>query len=170
MIDVELMLTQARERTRAAAARLADAGARTETLAELMVPKRMLGVARPAVLRPVGRVWRLGVLLLDADGGLLATGSIIRVAEPGHHRNVSNLSEERRELRAAALRGRIPVGETVVYDAAPIALTRESLSAGGPLLLTDAGLRVRWSTAATTPFDAYLDERVELLAHPPQGA
>jgi hypothetical protein len=126
-------------------------------------------------------VWRLGVLLLDAEGRLRATGRVIR-AEHAVRKSVTAESvAEQRAYRAAAVKGGIPDGATVVFDAAPIELDGDALGAGatsGPVVLVvdDGGaarLAVRWNPAidgALMPFDAYLSERVDLLAHPPQGA
>lgn len=166
-----------------AAARLTAAKARDELLAELITDRRTLFIRREPVLRPIGRVWRLGVLLLQvpaapADGDALrlyATGNLIRATTPGRTQYISASAETRRAYRAAAERGHIPTGETVDFDAVPIALDAESLAAStGPLLLREGRVLVRWSASTTDAdardFHAYLDERVDLLAHPPEGA
>ena len=146
--------------------RLTEAGARDEALAVLVPRRRTLGIPREPVLKPVGRVWRLGVLLLGADGTLYATGHLVRATPPGRTQYVSVSAETRRAYRAAAERGHFRDGETVDFDAPPISLTAEALRAapGRPL--------VRWSASSdqTVDFHAYLAERVELLAHPPAGA
>jgi hypothetical protein len=126
-------------------------------------------------MQPLGRVWRLGVVLLTPDGELLATGGITRAVEPGHPGHVALSVEDRREHRAAAFRGPFARGETVNYDAVPIPLTAEALRTGaGPLLLRDGRVLVRWSASlgddAAVPFAPYLTERVDLLLHPPEGA
>ena len=70
------------------------------------------------------------------------------------------------------MKGGIPEGETVAFDASPIdfdALARDGAS--GPLVVRDGRVLVRWSHAqpdALTPLDRYLADRVDLLAHPPQ--
>ena len=43
---------------------------------------RILGLTRPAVIMPAGRAWRLGVLLIDRDGRLYATGEVTRAIDP----------------------------------------------------------------------------------------
>ena len=83
--------------------------------------------------------------------------------------------EVRRALRAAAQRGGFRDGETVNFGAEPIPLEVEALrDSTGPLFVRDGRALVRWSAAAgdeaATGFAAYLAERVDLLAHPPEGA
>lgn len=160
-------------------AALRGADARDEALAVYEERRRKLLVMREPVLRPAGRVWRLGVLLLDPEGGLRATGSIVRATEPGRSQYVSVSAETRRAYRAAAERGHFRDGETVNFDAEPVTLEAESLRAAatsgrGPLFLRDGRVLVRWSSSVSDA-DArdavdYLRERADLLAHPPQGA
>lgn len=158
------------------AAELAAAGARDEALARFTPGRRILGVAGRPAMKPLGRVWRLGVLLLARDGTLLATGAITRAVEPGHPGHVAVSSEHRRAVRAAAHRGPFAEGESVNYDAEPIDLDPAALrGASGPLFLDDDGrLLVRWSASAddsvAAPFERYLAERADLLLHPPERA
>lgn len=168
-----------RDAVDAAVARLTAADAREEALAVYEGRQRKLLIMREPVLRPAGRVWRLGVLLLDRDGGLHATGSIVRATEPGRTQYVSVSAETRRAYRAAAERGHFRDGETVNFDAEPISLEvgglREAAeSRRGPLFLRDGRVWARWS-ASVPDVDArdavsYLAERVDLLADPPAGA
>jgi hypothetical protein len=165
----------ARDLVQRTAGELAAAGARDEALAAFVPSRRVLLLDRPARMQPLGRVWRLGVVLLAPDGSLLATGGITRAVEPGHPGHVAASVEDRREHRAAAFRGPFPRGATVNYDAAPIRLEPDALRSGsGPLLLRNGQVLVRWSASlgddAAAPFAPYLTERVELLLHPPQGA
>jgi len=175
-----------------AAARLAAAGARTEALAEYVPPSRVLLVPRPERLRPLGSAWRLGVLLLMAEGAddshsssptagespmrlpaLFATGSLTRAHEPGRTTFIAASAERRRQLRVAAFRGHYPPGTSVNFDAAPIPLDSSLVGAPGPLTVRDGDAFVRWVPSnpdALTGFDAYLAERVALLVDPPQGA
>ena len=172
-----------------ARARLSEAGARDEALAEFVPARRVMLVTREARMVPVARVWRLGVLLLGTSAGsasagsgsgssaagLWATGSITRVLEPGRPAYQSESAERRRAYRAAALRGHFPKGETVNFDASPIELDSTALAASaGPLLLHDGRALVLWNATlgpeSATPLDAYLDDRVDLLIHPPEGA
>ena len=157
--------------------RLSAVHARTETLAELRVSRRIGPVRRAPKFVPVAEVWRLGVLLLAADphgnGQLFATGSVTRAREPRHPNFTSVSGEERREVREAARRAGFATGQTVDYDAVPLPLD-DTLGTIGPLVLRDGELFVSWNASRSpdslTPFAAYLAERVELLADPPQGA
>ena len=160
-----------------AAARLAAAGARTEALAEYVPPGRLLMVPRPERMRRLGSVWRLGVLLLDAAPGtepaLYATGSITRAHEPGRATYVAASAERRRQLRVAAFRGHFDAGETVNFDAEPIALDQSLVGASGALTVREGAAFVRWSAAdpdALVRFEDYLADRVDLLVSPPDGA
>jgi hypothetical protein len=157
-----------------ASARLADGGIADEAVAVFEPAARRFGVLRRARLRPVGRGWRLGVLLLAADGTVRATGSVTRAVPPGHPGHMATSTEERREVRAAAFRA-FPAGATVNFDAPVIELTPEALrDARGPLLLRDGRVLVRWSVSAgddaARDLEPYLGERVSLLLDPPQGA
>lgn len=154
---------------------LVAAGARQEALAEYVPARRRLLIRREPVLRRTGSVWRVGVFLLDAEAVLRATGALVRATPPGRPQGLAGSVEARRALRAAAQRGGFRDGETVNFDAAPILLDAEALRAStGPLFLRDGRALVRWSAAAgddaARDFDAYLAERVDLLAHPPEGA
>jgi hypothetical protein len=171
----EIAVAEIRELLAAAVTRLNTAGARDEALATFVPRHRRMLVTREAVLQPAGRVWRLGVLLLDRDGVLRATGSITRATEPGRPAYQSESAETRRAYRAAAQRGHFAPGETVNYDAEPIELSAAGLrDARGPLFVRNGRALVRWSpTTADTDavdFRGYLTERVGLLADPPEGA
>lgn len=158
-----------------AAGELEAAEAKTELLAELTERRRLLGLVRPLVLKPIGRVWRLGVLLLDRDGTAYATGEITRATETGRPTFQSPGAEQRRSYRALALRSGLPQGETVNFNARSIDLDPEALHASAsPIVLRDDKPFVRWSHSLggemSLPLDAYLRDRVDLLAHPPEGA
>ena len=155
--------------------RLAAAGARDEALAEYVAERRTLLIPRKPVMKPIGRVWRLGVFLLGADGSLYETGSTTRALEPGRPGYQSVSAEQRREYRAAATRGRFAHGETVNFDARLVDLDAESLrSSTGRLFVDGDRPRVRWNATAgdaeAVELSAYLADRVELLADPPAGA
>jgi hypothetical protein len=149
--------------------RLTAAGARDELLVDLVRP-RWLGVRLAPRLDTVERVWRLGVLLLGRSGRLYATGTTLRVSEPRHPNAQSRLAEDRRELRAIALRSGIPGGETINLDAVDI--QPDALGPGTrPVAKTDAGYMVAWAAGSgLTPLTTYLDDRIALLVDPPEGA
>ena len=152
-----------------ARARLADAP--REALGELRTPRRVLGVARAPRIVRAGTAWHLGVLLLT-DDALLATGDIVRARQEARRGYAAESQRHRAELAAAARRGGIAEGESVhigwvALDVAGV----DRGEASGPLSLRDGTPSVRWSAAGGfVPLDAYLDERIELLRHPPIGA
>lgn len=171
----EPVLAGIRASLQRAAERLATAGARDEALAEYVPERRVLGMPRKPVLKSVGRVWRLGVFLLAADGTLYETGLTTRALEPGRPAYQSASAEQRREYRAAATRGRFPHGETVNFDAVEVVLDADGLRAAtGRLFLDGDRALVRWNSFAgdadAIDLDSYLADRVELLAEPPAGA
>ncbi|KAM9863088.1 hypothetical protein ACI1US_01091 [Leucobacter sp. BZR 635] len=165
---------------REAAERLRAAHVAPEALAVFVPERRKLLIRRKASMRPLGEVWRLGTLLVGADPGtptLFVAGRATRSAVRPYPGNQSVSREERRDIAAAALHGGYPEGTAVNFDALPVALDEESLASLAPELplgVVGGELRVRWRAGA--PLDgaqtlaAYLAERVELLAHPPQGA
>ena len=68
------------------AARALDAAdARDEALGEYVEPKALLGIRRDPTIRSLGRVWRVGALLVGSSpetaGRVWATGRITRVTE-----------------------------------------------------------------------------------------
>ena len=160
---------------RSAAERLAAAGARDEALAEYIGRRRTLLITREPVMRPLGRVWRVGVLLIAPDGSAYATGATTRAVDPGRRGYTSESARDRAEERAAARRGRFADGETVNFGWRRLDLDAEALrSSTGPLVLVDDVPTVRWSVGrggmSTTELGAYLDDRVSLLIDPPRGA
>jgi hypothetical protein len=172
--DAAAAVSGAREAVDRAVRELAEASARAETLAEYVPARRVLGIPRAPRMTVIGLVWRLGVLLLDADGRVYATGRVVRAERPVRKSVIAESVAELRAFRAAAIKGGISEGTTVVFDATPIELDVEALgAASGPLLLRGDEVLVRWSPsrdAVLVPLASYLAERVELLAHPPQGA
>lgn len=174
--DAAAALTRARDAVDRAVRALIQASARTETLAEYVPGRRVLGMPRAPRMSAIGPVWRLGVLLLDADGRLYATGRVIRVERAVRKSVTAESVAEQRAYRAAAIKGGLPEGATVVFDAEPIALDADALAAGaasGPLVMRGDEVLVRWSPTqpdALIPLEAYLRDRVDLLVSPPQGA
>jgi hypothetical protein len=168
----EQAIEDARALLRRTAERLAAAGVRDEAIGEYVEPKPILGVRRDPTIRHLGRGWRVGVLLLTADGSVRATGSITRVTEPGRAQFVSRSAEVRRAYRAAAVRGHFDAGDTVNHGTTPIPLDGTLVDAAGPLFVHDGEALVRWSptAGAAVPLAEYLADREQLLLHPPQGA
>ncbi|BDI22674.1 glutaminase [Herbiconiux sp. L3-i23] len=150
------------------ALRLDDAGARTEALARLGRRRRILGVGGGPVFEPLGRVWRLGVLLLGTDGALHAAGAVTRAAEERQHGWTAVSAAERSAVRALAAQT-FPVGETVNYETRPLRTAVDDSGAlDAPLRIVDGEVRVEWAPGQH-PVDlaAYLRERAELLlVHP----
>jgi hypothetical protein len=144
----------------AALVRLTATGARTELRMTRRPGRRFGPIRRPDVLEPAGRVWRLGVLLLDAEGRLYRTGEVIQAQTLRFDNHQSNRAAARRELREALDRAGVEAGETVNVDAEPVAV--------------DDVREVSWNGSGdpTTfvPLADYLRDRVELLADPPGGA
>lgn len=164
---------RAREACAGAAERLRSAD--PEALAEYVPPHRVLLIARPATMRPLGEVWRLGSLLLGTDAALYAAGRATRAAERGRPGYQSVSREERQDIAAAALRGGYAEGAPVNFDAVPLPLDGSLVASPElPIGLADGEVRVRWRDGA--PLDGaptlarFLDERVALLLDPPGGA
>lgn len=153
----------------AARARLADAP--RERLGEATAQRRVFGILRPARIVPVGAAWHLGTLLLG-DDAVFATGEIVRAREEARRGYTAQSQRERSERAAAARRGGFAEGEVVhvgwrVLDLDAVGRGEPS----GPLALRDGVPSIRWSAAGgLLPLQEYLDERIELLRHPPEGA
>jgi hypothetical protein len=167
--DLEDALAGIRQLVERTVRQLADAGVPDEALADFVERKRLLGVARAPVMQPRGRVWPLGVLLLERDGTLHATGTVTRAVPEGYPGYQSPGVEVRRGYRAAAHNGRFVEGDTVNFDTAAIPL-EELGPESTPLFLDGATVRVRWNRthpSQSRPLDAYLADRVSLLVDPP---
>ncbi|MGN6325155.1 hypothetical protein [Pseudolysinimonas sp.] len=159
-MDGRPAIAEAQEAVDAAVAELTASGARAEVLAEWRTGRRIGPLRRPDAVAAVGRVWRLGALLLAPDGTLRRTGEVIQAQPLRFDNHQSNRAAVRRELRVAIEKAGIPAGETVNIDAPPVALADV--------------LEVSWNGSGEpgtlVPLPVYLRERVELLAHPPGGA
>lgn len=147
--------------------RLADAP--RERLGELQEGRRLLGIPRAARIVPRGTAWHLGALLLT-DDEVLSIGDIVRSRAEVRRGFAAESQRRRAELSAAAARGGVPEGDTIHIAWEPV-----DLSALGertaPLALRGEEVLVRWSAAGGyMPLDRYLDERIELLRHPPERA
>lgn len=149
--------------------RLADAP--REALGELIVPRQVFGIGRSPRIVPRGSAWHLGVLLLT-DDDVLATGEIVRARTEVRRGFAAESQRRRAELAGAARRGGIAEGEVVHIGWEHLDLDAVGRgAASGPLALRDGVPSVRWSAAGGyIGLDAYLDERIELLLHPPAGA
>jgi hypothetical protein len=167
-------VARVRELVADAATTLRATAAREEVLAEYVPERRLLGLPRAARMTPVTRVWRLGVLLLAADGRVFETGRVVRAERPSRRSVIAEAVAEQRAYRAAAVKGGIAEGSTVNFDARPIDLDVVARGeASGPLLLRDGAVLVRWNASQPDmfmPFGRYLADRVQLLASPPSGA
>ncbi|MGU3409673.1 hypothetical protein ACLBWP_06160 [Microbacterium sp. M1A1_1b] len=159
-----------------AARTLRAANVPDEALGEYVVPKPVLGIRREATMRSLGRVWRVGALLigssLETGGRVWATGTITRVTDPGRAQFQSVSMETRRAYRAAAVRGHFDAGDTVNHGAVPIPLDDGLVGSDGVLFVDGDVPMVRWSPTAATavPLADYLADRVGLLVDPPAGA
>jgi len=149
-----------------AASRLEAAGVPDEALAEVFTPRGLPLVKRAPALRPIGRAWRLGVVLLSTDGRLFTAAESTRAVEPKWFNHRSSEVEHRRLAQQAAHRGPFAEGEVVNFEVEEIALDEESLRDGsGPLSIVDGVAMLRWAghDLGVTPLVAYLDDRVSLL-------
>lgn len=147
-------------------------GAPQERLGELLPQRRLLGIPRAARIVPRGAAWHLGVLLLADEGQVFETGDILRAREEVRRGFTAESQRQRAALAAAARRGGFAEGETVHVGWHELDLDAvERGGTSGPLALNGGGPVVRWShSGGYVPLGAYLDERVELLRHPPAGA
>lgn len=150
-------------------ARFRLSGVPRERLGELQEGRRILGIPRPARIAPRGTAWHLGVLLLT-DDGVLATGDIVRSRAEVRRGFAAESQRRRAELAAAAARGGVPEGETVHIGWT--AIDPEAVGASStPVAVRGSEPLVRWSAAGGfMPLGRYLDERIELLRHPPERA
>jgi hypothetical protein len=109
-------------------------------------------------------------VLLVIDDGVLATGDIVRSHEEVRRGFAAESQRRRAELSAAAARGGVPEGETVHIGWHPIDLAALD-AASSPLAVRGGEALVRWSAAGGyQPLARYLEERIELLRHPPERA
>ncbi len=96
---------------------LVESGVPDEALGVWRPEKKLFGVPRPPAMDPVGRVWRLGALLIDRDGALYATGKLTRAIVPKDFNADKSLAgEAHREIQRAASRGSFRSGESVNYE------------------------------------------------------
>lgn len=132
------------------------------------IPKEGLGDERSSRWRGdrivrVGDAWHLGVLLLTDDRAL-ATGEVLRAADPGRRGYTAESARERAARRQMALRGGFREGEVVHVGWSVIDV--DAVDAGGssgPLAMRDDVPMVRWTGSSYRPLEGYLDEQVALV-------
>jgi len=96
---------------------LLAAGIPDEALGVWRPEKKIFGVPRPPAMDPVGRVWRLGALLIDREGTLYRTGKLTRAIVPKDFNADKSLAgEAHRDIQRAAARGSFRAGESVNYE------------------------------------------------------
>lgn len=148
---------------------LEEIGAPDESLGQFKSSRGFLGFRAAPVMQPVGRAWRLGVLLIDRDQRLYSTGQVTRAIEPLRAvTNRSQAAERRRDDRRAAARGRFTTGEVVNHQFAAIPLDGAALQGGsGPLSIEGASVMVRWDSGqgqnGVALLEWYLKDRVSLF-------
>lgn len=111
----------------------------------------------------VGEAWHVGVLLLTGDD-VLATGEILRAADPGRRGYAAESARERAARRQMALRGGFREGEIVhigwsVIDVGAV----DAGGSSGPLAMRDGVASVRWAGASYRPLEGYLREQIDLI-------
>ena len=139
---------------------LRSADVADEALAELRPARRIGPITTPMRLVPIGRAWRLGEILLDADARLYSTGSVTRALTPKDFAaNKSQAEEDRRELQRAAVRGRFRSGEAVTFGHRPLTVGDDRLTIvdGTPMLRLPH---------AEVPLETYLADRIRFAISP----
>ena len=172
---VDASVPDIRDTLAAAVARLAAQGVRDEGLGLETPARRVLGIPLRARITPAGRVWRLGVLLLSADGDLLATGDTLRASAEVRRGYTAESARGRAQQSATARRGGFAEGEVVNVGWQPIDV--DAVAAGAPgaagtevVRVHDGAPQVCWNPrdrSAWVDLASYLDDRIRLLAHPP---
>lgn len=145
--------------------RLTASGARDEALGEVRLPRGFGPFKTSVQIAPIGRAWRLGILLLTSDAALYRVGRITRATETGRPQSLSMSVEQRRAERVAATRGHFAEGEVVNFEYEAIALDPESLARGdGSLSIDGSRIVLAWNSPGDRrDLAAYLDEMFALL-------
>ena len=103
-------------------------------------------------------------MLLLTDDHVLATGEVLRAADPGRRGYTAESARERAARRQMALRGGFDEGEVAHVGWSVIDV--DAVDAGGssgPLAMRDGVVSVRWSGSSWRPLEGYLQEQIELL-------
>ncbi|BDZ50337.1 hypothetical protein GCM10025867_25780 [Frondihabitans sucicola] len=155
-----------RSALRATIDRLDRAEARDEALAVVKEPRGFGPFKTQTSMQPVGRAWRLGVILLDRGARLYSVGKITRATATGWPQNLSLSVEQRRADRQAASRGDFVEGDVVNYGYTEIAHDPAELGEGSdPLSFDGERLLLRWGPGPgeRRPLETYLADRAQLL-------
>jgi len=145
----------------ATVAELQRIGAPDEALGVLRLGRGIGPLRTAPMLIPIGRAWRLGVLLVDVQGGIYATGEVTRAIEPLIAvTNRSAEAERKRELRRMAARGPFAEGDTINVDFIPLSLDEPA----EPLTREGDDLLVRLPSGSRVPLERYLADRVAIVA------
>lgn len=146
-------------------AELRSVGAKDEALGEVRVPRGIGPFKKSPSIVPVGRAWRLGVLLLAADGALFRAGRVTRATDTGRPQGLSQNVEQRRAERQAASRGRFATGEVVNFEFEVVPTDPEALATVGTVLSVDgARVMVRWNASGDRrELSEYLRDHLMLL-------
>jgi hypothetical protein len=147
----------------------------TEQLADIIVPKPLLGIQRRGRLKKAGEVWHLGIFLMDADANLYRAGETVRSQDMPHTDHNSAYKAERREFAYAVYRAGYPAGSIVNFGVTRIDVDGELLTnPSSPLFIRGRHTFVRWRSGAPDAeavlFTDYLNERLGLLLNPPVGS
>lgn len=166
--DAAAVLRDVRAVLARAVQRLSAADAPTEVLGRRVAPTKRFGLFPVAErIVPIGRAWRLGVLLLTSDGLLHGVGEQTRAKRLERVGYVAESARRRDELRDAAARGGVPVGQSVDFDTVELPLDGPGPFGVGPMELRDGAAVVRWAPGtplqAAVPLNDYVSERVDLL-------
>ena len=146
---------------------LRQAAVPQELHAQFVPMSRRWLIRRPARFASLGHVWRVGALLLEADGSLWSVGKTVRSQKREILGIQSEAQELRRDLAGVAFLSGIPEGTQVNYDTEPLHLDRVTATPAGPLVWHHGAIRVRWRPGAS-PSDApsleeFFADRIALL-------
>lgn len=161
-----------REKIAEVAQQLAVSGVQPEYLCTLSTRR-----AFPALWRQlphfsvIALCWRLGALLITADGRIFAAGKGVRAVKRERLGEVSVAQEQRRDLAGFAFASGLPHGAQINYHTHELTAYLEDstlpLPASAPLVRVGQQLRVLWQpgadVASAPELMAYLHDRSQLL-------